>query len=73
MKKYYLAATKSAWWGSYHVQVTDNPKGMEILKEFEAENYSEAVHRYSFMAHGMNTTVWCGVDVNGEAYHGEAL
>ena len=72
MKKYYLAAEKSMVNNSYEVRVTDNPRGMEILKEFEAENYSEAVQRYSFMVRGTNKTVFCGVDVNGNPYHGEA-
>ena len=72
MKKYYLVAKKSALSNNYEVQVVDNPKGMEILKEFDAENYSEAVRRYSFLARNMGKAVYCGVDVNGNPYHGES-
>lgn len=72
MKKYYLAAEKSAVGNSLTVRVTDNPRGMEILKEFEAKNYSEALKRYSFSVHNMGKAVYCGVDSNGNPYHGEA-
>jgi len=72
MKKYYLVAGKAPWGGSYQVSVTDNPRGCDVLKEFEAENYIAACHRYSFAAYGLNTAVYCGVTPDGTAYHGEA-
>lgn len=72
MKKYYLVAEKSAIGGSFIVKVTDNPRGTEILKEFEAENYVEAVHRYSFMTYGIDKAAFCGTSPDGRAYHGES-
>ena len=72
MKKYYLVAEKAPWDGTYQVSVTDNPRGYEILKEFEAENYIAASHLYKFMACGLNNAVYCGVTADGTAYHGEA-
>ena len=71
MKKYYLCAEKQLT-GGFRVSITDNPLGMEILKEFEAENYVAACHRYSFVTYGLNTAVYCGVRADGTAYHGEA-
>ena len=72
MKKYYLVAEKSVIGDRYTIRVTDNPRGMEILKEFESESYSEAVKQYSFSASSMGKAVYCGVDTNGKPYHGEA-
>lgn len=71
MKKYYLVAeTKAA--DRFELRVTDNPRGMEILKEFEAESYSAAVKRYSFSASNMGKSVFAGVAVDGNPFHGEA-
>ena len=72
MKKYYLVAEKSAVSNSYEVRVADNPRDMEILKEFEAENFFEAQYRYSFMVHGIDKSAFCGVSADGKAYHGES-
>ena len=71
MKKFYLVAeTKAA--DRFEIRVTDNPRGMEILKEFEAENYSAAVKRFSFTARNMGKAVFAGVAVDGTPFHGEA-
>lgn len=70
MKTYYLVAEKSAVKG-YAVSVRDNPNGCEVLKEFTAENYSEAVKMFSFSAKNMGKTVYCGVSENGTPFHGE--
>lgn len=72
MKKYYLVAEKDVVSGNYTISVRDNPRGMEILKEFEAENYSEAVKKYSFSVRSMGKSAWCGIDAAGEPFHGEA-
>lgn len=72
MKKYYLVAEKSPYDGCYQVQVTDNPRNCDILKEFEADNYVAASHRYRFMAFGLNKAVFCGVTADGNAYHGDS-
>ena len=72
MKKYYLVAEKMPMGNSFTVRVTDNPRGLEILKEFEAESFSEAVKQYSFSARNMGKAVFCGVDGKGNPYHGES-
>ena len=72
MKKYYLVAEKDIINGGYNVNVRDNARGLEILKEFEAESYSEAVKMFSFSVKNMGKTVYCGVHQDGTVYHGEA-
>ena len=72
MKTYYLVAEKSAVTNSYSVNVRDNSNGCEILKTFQAENYSEAVKMFSFSAKNMGKTVYCGISVAGNPFHGEA-
>lgn len=69
MKKYYLVAEKDIINGGYNVNVRDNARGLEILKEFEAESYSEAVKMFSFSVKNMGKTVFCGVSENGNPYH----
>ena len=71
MKTYYLVAEKGTS-GSYTVSVQDNPRNNEILKEFEAENFSAAVKQYSFIARNMGKSVFCGIAKDGNPYHGEA-
>ena len=72
MKKYYLVAEKSPVNGGYRVRVADNPIGMEILKEFEAPSYSEAVKMFSFSVRNQGKAAFCGVSADGTPYHGEA-
>lgn len=71
MKTYYLCAEKSPIRNSFEVRVTDNPKGKEILKEFEAASYSEAVKMYSFSVWNMGKGAFCGVSDDGQPFHGE--
>lgn len=71
MRKYYLVAETTVN-GNFSVFVTDNCRNREVLKEIEAECYSEAVKRVSFSAINMGKSVFCGVDVHGKPYHGEA-
>ena len=71
MKKYYLVAEKDIVNGGYTVNVRDNARDLEILKEFEAESYSEAVKMFSFSASNMGKAVYCGVRKDGTPYHGE--
>ena len=71
MKTYYLCAERSIVNGGFTVSVRDNARGLEILKEFQAENYSDAVKQYRFSVSNMGKTAYCGVNVNGEPFHGE--
>lgn len=70
MKTYYLVAEKRVS-GGYAVNVRDNAKGVEVLKTFEAENYSEAVQMFTFSARNKGKAAYCGVDKNGDPFHGE--
>ena len=70
MKTYYLCAERTLL-NNYTVSVRDNPRGCEILKKFEAQNFSEAVKRYNFLAGNMGKAVGCGVSENGTPYHFE--
>ena len=72
MKTYYLCAEKSLVNSGYTVSVRDNVRGLEILKEFQAENYAEAVKQYKFSVTCNGKSAYCGVNVNGEPFHGEA-
>ena len=63
--KYYLVAEKSIVSGGYTVNVRDNASGLEVLKTFEAESYSDAVKMFSFSAQNMGKTVYCGVSKDG--------
>lgn len=72
MKKYYLVAEKDPINRVLCVHVADNSIGMEILKEFEAPSYSEAVKMFSFSARNNGKSAFCGVSFNGNPYHGEA-
>lgn len=70
MKKYFLVAESKV--NGFDVHVTDNPRGCEILKEFEAERFSDAVKMFNFSAKGMKATAYCGVRPDGSVFHGEA-
>lgn len=72
MKNFYLVAEKDPYNGNFTVSVRDNAKGMEILKEFSAESYAEAVKKYSFSVSSMGKSAWCGVNTAGVPFHGEA-
>lgn len=69
MKTYYLVAEKSFVSGNhYTVSVRDNPKGAEVLKEFQAKSYSDAVKMFNFTASNMGHSVSCGVAIDGKPY-----
>ena len=70
MRKYFLVAEKK-YNGNFNVFVTDNSRGCTVLMEIEADSFSEAVKRVSFTAHNMGKGVFCGVDANGNPFHGE--
>ena len=72
MRTYYLVAEKDIVNGGYTVNVRDNARGLEVLKTFEAESFSDAVEMFSFRASSMGKTVWCGVSKDGTPFHGEA-
>lgn len=65
MKTYYLIAEKLG--NGYQVRVSDAPRG-EVLKEFLAERYTEAVKMFSFSADGAGKTATCGVAPTGKAW-----
>jgi hypothetical protein len=69
MQKYYLVCEKK-YNGQFDVFVTDNARGLEVLKEIEAGSYSDAVKQYAFRVHCNGKSAFCGVDVNGNPYHG---
>lgn len=69
MGKYYLVSEKD-YNGKFTVFVTDNAKGREILKEIDADRYTDAVKQYSFMARCNGKAAFCGVDVSGNPYSG---
>ena len=69
MRKYYLVAEEDLN-GKYTVFVTDAPQRREVLKEIEANSYADAVKMYGFRVRSNGKGAYCGVDVNGNHYHG---
>ena len=72
MKTYYLVAEKKAVSDGFNVFVSDNPRGFDVLKTFEAPSYAAAVKMFSFSVRGAGKAAFCGVDSAGEVFHGEA-
>ena len=72
MKKYFLVAEKTHD-GSFQVFATDNAgSGRSVLMEIDADSFSDAVKKVRFSARNAGRAAYCGVDVNGRPYHGEA-
>ena len=72
MKTYYLVSEKTPT-GSFEVFVSDTAgPGKNVLAEFESGSYSEAVKRFRFSVRNRGRSAYCGVDANGQPFHGEA-